>query len=30
MELLKGTIQEETELVMESLKSILKEARNDF
>ena len=30
MELLKGTIQEETELVMESLKSILKEARMTF
>ena len=27
---LKGTIQEETELVMESLKSILKEARMTF
>lgn len=30
MELLKGTIQEETELVMESLKSILKEAGMTF
>ena len=30
MELLKGTIQEETELVMESLKSILKEAGMAF
>ena len=30
MELLKGTIQEETELVMESLKSILKEAGMNF
>ncbi|MFL2601536.1 MAG: RidA family protein [Flavobacteriaceae bacterium] len=30
MELLKGTIQEETELVMESLKSILKEAGMSF
>ena len=30
MELLKGTIQEETELVMESLKSILNEAGMNF
>ena len=30
LELLKGTIQEETELVMESLKSILKEAGMNF
>ncbi len=30
MELLKGTIQEETELVMESLKAILKEAGMTF
>ena len=30
MELLKGTIQEETELVMESLKSILKEGGMTF
>ena len=30
MELFSGTIKEETELVMESLKSILKEARMNF